>query len=78
MPTMTDGLRQILERVESLPDDAVLPSKITAIVLGLSEKTVRYHPHLSRVQISRGRYGQRVGDIRKLCREGIGGVSPLS
>ena len=37
----------------------------------VSERTIRYHPHLPRVQISLGRYGQRVGDIRKLCREGM-------
>ena len=35
------------------------------------EQMIRYHPYLPRVQISRGRYGQRVGDIRNLCREGM-------
>jgi hypothetical protein len=49
----------------------VSPTKITAIILGLSERIVRYHPMLPRRQVSNGRYGQRVGDIRKLCREGI-------
>ena len=68
---MTDALREILQRFDSLPDDAILPTKITGIVLGLSERTVRYHPHLPRKQIARGRYGQRVGDVRKLCREGM-------
>jgi len=67
MPMMTNKLREILERFAALPDDAVLPSKITAIILGLSERVVRYHPALPRV----GRYGQRVGDIRKLVREGV-------
>lgn len=68
---MTDSLREILARFDALPDDGVLPTKITAVVLGLSERTVRYHPHLPRVQIARGRYGQRVGDVRKLCRQGM-------
>ena len=68
---MTDALREILQRFDTLPDDAILPSKITGIVLGLSERTVRYHPALRRIQIARGRYGQRVGDIRKLAREGM-------
>jgi hypothetical protein len=68
---MTNALREILERFDSLPDAAVLPTTITAIILGLSERTVRYHPALPRVTVSRGRYGQRVGDIRKLCREGM-------
>jgi hypothetical protein len=68
---MTDALRAILQRFDDLPDDAILPSKITGIILGMSERTIRYHPHLPCVQIARGRYGQRVGDIRKLCRQGI-------
>jgi len=75
---MTNELHEILERFNALPDDAILPSWVTGIILGVSERTIRYHPHLARVQISRGRYGQRVGDIRKLCREGLpkgGGVT---
>jgi hypothetical protein len=71
VPTMTNDLHEALERFNSLPDDAILPSRITGIILGVSERTIRYHPYLPRVQISRGRYGQRVGDIRKLCREGM-------
>ena len=68
---MTDGLREILQRFDALPDDAVVLSRITAIILGLSERTVRYHRNLPRVRLSVGRYGQRVGDIRKLVREGM-------
>jgi hypothetical protein len=71
MPTMTDALREILERFDILPADAVVPSRITAIILGLSERTVRYHPGLQRVRLSVGRYGQRVGDIRRLVRDGM-------
>jgi hypothetical protein len=67
---MTSALREILERFDVLPDDAVVPSKVTAIVLGLSERVVRYHPKLKRVEVSVGRYGQRVGDIRKIVRQG--------
>lgn len=68
---MTNALREILECFDALPDDAVVPSKITAVILGLSERTIRYHENLRRVQLSVGRYGQRVGDIRKLTREGM-------
>jgi hypothetical protein len=64
-------LREILERFDALPDDAIVPTKVTSILLGTSERSVRYNPHLPRVQVSRGRYGQRVGDIRKIAREGI-------
>jgi hypothetical protein len=62
---------EALQRFHALPDDAVVPSRITGMILGISERTIRYHPNLPRVQISRGRYGQRVGDIRKLCRQGM-------
>ena len=34
---------------DSLPDDAVVSAKITALVLGCAERTVRYHPDLERV-----------------------------
>ena len=65
------ALSEILQRFDELPDDAVAPTKITAIILGLSERTVRYHRHLTRIQVSPGRYGHRVGDIRALARNGI-------
>lgn len=68
---MANDLHEALARFNVLPDDAVLPSQVTAIILGVSERTIRYHPNLPRIQISRGRYGQRVGDVRKLCREGV-------
>ncbi len=68
---MTSALREILERFDVLPDDAIVPSRVTSIILGLSERTVRYHPNLPRKSVSEGRYGQRVGDIRKIAREGI-------
>jgi len=54
-----------------MPNDAILPTRVTAIILGVSERTVRYHPNLPRVRISLQRYGQRVRDIRKLAREGM-------
>jgi len=62
---------EALKRFDLLPDDAVVPSRITGMILGISERSVRYHPALPRIQVSRQRYGQRVGDIRKLCREGM-------
>lgn len=68
---MTPALREILERFDVLPDAAVIPSKVTSVILGMSERTVRYHPQLRRVQVSVGRYGQSVGDVRKLARDGV-------
>jgi hypothetical protein len=71
VPSIPAKLREILERFDALPDDAIVPTKVTSILLGTSERTVRYNPHLPRVQVSRGRYGQRVRDIRNIVRHGI-------
>jgi hypothetical protein len=63
-------LAKQIELFESLPNEAVVRTPVTEAVTGLSGRTIRYHPDLPRVQLSEGRYGQRVGDIRKLLREG--------
>jgi hypothetical protein len=68
MAGLTGRLRQQLELFNALPDEGVAPTKLTALVLGLSERTVRRHPGLPRVQVSLGRYGYRVGDVRKVAR----------
>jgi hypothetical protein len=65
-----DKLREALERFDALPDDAISPTKITAIITGQSERSVRYHPQLPRHYVSAERYGQRVGDVRQLLRDG--------
>jgi hypothetical protein len=59
---------EILKNWDNLPDDAVISTKITALVLGCAERTVRYHPKLKRIEISRGRYGFRVGNVRRIVR----------
>jgi hypothetical protein len=61
---------EIIKRFDDLPENAVVQTKITALVLGLSERTIRYHPKLPRIALSQVRYGQRVGDIRQLVRQG--------
>jgi hypothetical protein len=66
MLIMIDKLNELLRRFPSLPDEAVVPTKVTSAITSLSERTIRYHPGLPRRWISRGRYGQGVGDIRKL------------
>jgi hypothetical protein len=60
---------QLVKNFDDLPDSALLPTKATALILGVSERTVRREAlttKLARVQISAGRYGFRVGDIRAL------------
>lgn len=59
---------ELIKRFDDLPDDAVISTKITAIILGCADRTVRYHPKLTRIQISNGRYGFRVGNVRSIAR----------
>jgi hypothetical protein len=66
---MTD-LTELLRRWSSLPDDAIVPSKLTAAVTSLSERSIRYHPGLKRVYLNRTRYGFRAGDVRKILAGG--------
>jgi hypothetical protein len=61
---------EILKRFDELPDDAIVSNKITAIVLSLSERTVRRHPPVPPIRTSPGKRGSRVGDLRKLIRSG--------
>jgi len=79
----------LLKRWPSLPDDAVVPAKLVAIVTGLSERTIRYDPRFERIQLTNQRYGYRVGAVRKiLAGEGwqrlgdaaqrvVGGIAPV-
>ena len=66
---MTD-LLEILKRYDALPPSAVVSSKAAAAILGVSERVVRYHPGLPRVQLTTQRYGFRKSDIEKLSRDG--------
>jgi hypothetical protein len=61
-------LVELLKRFPHLPDDAVVHSKVTAALTGLSERTVRYDPRFKRIYLTATRYGHRVGDIRKILR----------
>jgi hypothetical protein len=64
-------LLEILRRYEALPPTAVVSSKAAAAILGVSERVVRYHPSLPRVQITKQRYGFRKADIEKLSSDGF-------
>jgi hypothetical protein len=63
---MDGDILEIIKRFDQLPDDAVVPTAVTAIVHSVSERTVRrVYPS---VQLSPGRKGQRVGTIRAMSR----------
>jgi hypothetical protein len=66
---MTDTF-EILKRFDELPDTALAPPKVTAIVLNMSERTLRRHPPIPRVQTSPQKFGFHVGAIRALIRRG--------
>jgi hypothetical protein len=66
MPSIDD----LLKRWPSLPDDAVVPAKLVAIVTGLSERTIRYGPRFERIQLTPNRYGYRVGTVRRILAGG--------
>jgi hypothetical protein len=66
MPSENKNIAEILQQFDQLPDDAVVPTAVTAIIHGVSERTVRRtYPS---VQLSPNRKGQRVGTIRQISR----------
>jgi len=71
MPNMTE-ITELLKRWPSLPDEAVVHCKVTAAVTGLSERTIRYDPRFERVYLTKTRYGNRVGNVRKV----LAGLGP--
>jgi hypothetical protein len=68
---MTDAdTLKAASQFDQLPDDAIVTTATAALILGgtLTEQTLRRNPPITRRQISRRRYGFRVGDLRKLIR----------
>jgi hypothetical protein len=55
-----------IKAFDDLPDDAVVPRRVTAAVLNISERTVRRS--VPTVKLSPRRRGNRVGDIRAIAR----------
>jgi hypothetical protein len=57
-----------IKQFDHLPDDAVVPIRVTAALLHMSERTVRRS--FPTVKLSARRRGNRVGDIRAIARGG--------
>jgi hypothetical protein len=55
-----------IKQFDHLPDDAVVPRRVTAAVLHMSERTVRRS--VPTVKLSARRRGNRVVDIRAIVR----------
>jgi hypothetical protein len=64
-----------IKEFDDLPDDAVVPRRVTAEVLHISERTVRRC--VPTIQLSLRRCGNRVGDIRAIARGDRKDVSRL-
>jgi len=57
---------EILARFDQLPDDAIIPTEVTALIHGVSPRTLRRtYPS---VKLSPNRKGQRVGTLRAMSR----------
>jgi hypothetical protein len=59
-------LTELLRRWPSLPNEAIVHTKVVAAVTGLSERTIRYDPRLARVYLTPSRYGYRVGNVKEI------------
>jgi hypothetical protein len=66
MSRLSPQLREVLKTFDALPDDAVVGTKIAAIILGVSDRTMRSNTKLKGVVVSPNRFGFKVGDIRAL------------
>ena len=65
-----DYTADVLKNFDNLPDDALVPPKVTALLLGgISTRTLRRSPPIPKVKVTAQRGAYRVGDIRKLVRQ---------
>ena len=60
--------REIVKQFDELPADMIVQPKPTAILLGISERTLRRSPPIPKRQITARKAGYRVGDIRERIR----------
>jgi hypothetical protein len=57
---------EILKCFDELPSDMLVQPRMAAILLGISERTLRRAPPIPKRQITARRSGYRFGDIRAL------------
>jgi len=68
---------EILRHFDQLPDWAVVPQKVTALLIGESARSLRRKKLIPAFPINGSLKGNRVGDIRKLLRESGAGEPNL-
>lgn len=59
---------EIIQNFDRLPDDACVPRATAAVILNMSERTLRRHPILKWVELTPRLKAVRAGDIRALVR----------
>jgi hypothetical protein len=57
-----------LQNFDKLPNDAIVPPKITAAVLGISTRQLRRNPPIPKIKTGIRSCGYRAGSIRALAR----------
>jgi hypothetical protein len=57
-----------LAAFDSLPQDAIVPDAVAAVILAISIWTLRRENPVPRREISERRFGRRVGDLRAKVR----------
>lgn len=68
MRQLTDDEIELLQRVERLPDCAAIPLKICALLIGVSERTLRRNPPVPTFNLSAGKKGANLGAVRQHTR----------
>jgi len=59
----------LIANFDALPSDAIVPTRVAALMLNVSEWTLRRQKPLKQIRMSARRVGFRVGDIRTLVRQ---------
>lgn len=68
MARFSARILELVAKIDTLSDDAVLPLKVYEAMGGPSERTLRRNPPIPRIQLSPRCTGLRLGDWRKLVR----------
>jgi hypothetical protein len=66
-PRPFDAKRKLAE-FDHLPDDAVVPDAVAALLLNVSVDTLRRANPVPQKRLSKRRVGRRAGDLRALVR----------
>jgi len=66
--TIPPKILELARVFDTLPDAAAVSYSVGEVITGLSARTLRRHPQLPRVRLSRKRFALNVGNLRALLR----------